>query len=153
MPRKNPITAPDPRQAALDAWLDKHNARLAWDRKQPNGTIVACWIIGTGVAITMRYPKGGWDIFTGCGQNEIAATLADAEQRLGLAEPVEHEWTEAHVYGEDEPPIWRVRGATCWTENVDKEPCLVVGDDEGVAVAYLSFPFVRERLAAHRSGD
>lgn len=46
MPRKTKPTEPDPRQAVLDEWLDKHNARCAWDRKLPNGTIIAAWQIG-----------------------------------------------------------------------------------------------------------
>jgi hypothetical protein len=75
----------DPRQAKLDAWLDRYEAQCAWDHKLPNGTMAAGWIINARVALTMRFPHGGWDIYTGSPAADIPGTLADAEQRLGLA--------------------------------------------------------------------
>jgi hypothetical protein len=153
MPRKNPPTKPDPRQAELDAWLDKHNARCMWDRKLPNGTIFAVWQIGNGIAVTMRYANGGWEMFTGCGDGRIGATLADAEERLGLTEK-QHGWKEAHVYGDIEPPIWMgPERTTAWTEEIDGDPNLVAGDEEGVATAYLPFGLVRHLLAAHKPAE
>lgn len=85
MPRKTKPTAePDPRQAKLDDWLDKHNARCAWSGKQPSGALVATWIVNGHVAVTIRYPRGGWDLFTGCPDSKIDVSLADAEERLGI---------------------------------------------------------------------
>jgi hypothetical protein len=91
-PRKTaPPTAAadnDP-QAKLDAWLDKHDARCSWSHELPNGTLVAGWIINGRVAVTMRFPKGGWDIYTGSPAVDVPNTLTDAEQRLGLVHPTE----------------------------------------------------------------
>jgi hypothetical protein len=74
---------------ALQAWLDKHEARFCFSLlprtdKQSTPSIEA-WRVGTGIAYVVLYPgTKGWDIVTGCSSHEIAKTFADAESRLGV---------------------------------------------------------------------
>jgi hypothetical protein len=74
----------------LHAWLNKHNARCAWqvavNSAIPNSGYVECWLIGNKtLIITVSPNRRGWEIFTTASDsNEITSALADIEKRLGL---------------------------------------------------------------------
>lgn len=72
---------------ALLAWLDKHRARCMWQEydNEHSRRSVEGWLVGDTMVIVLVYAdQRGWELFTPCLDTEIAATLADAEKRLGL---------------------------------------------------------------------
>lgn len=74
--------------AALVTWLEEHNAQCAWQKQiNPNVRVEAYFINGR-LALVMRHKGGGWDVFTGVDTAKIAATLDDAEKRLGVRSTV-----------------------------------------------------------------
>jgi hypothetical protein len=83
---------------ALKAWLDKHDARCMWqvpmqcehDRNpdQAPTAYVEQWLFPKTrrlAIILVHAHKHGWDIYAAKNDNDVAATLADAEARLGLS--------------------------------------------------------------------
>lgn len=84
----------------LRDWLNKHEARCMWQiplNERPSDAehdwapqaYVECYLISGRrlVIVVVHANKGGWDIYTDANTNKIAETLADAEQRLGIADP------------------------------------------------------------------
>ncbi len=76
----------------LADWLHKHGARCQWqvttDGRPASAmnSMVEAWVLGDSMCIIIVHPMGnGWDIFTPAENPEVATTLADAEERLGLA--------------------------------------------------------------------
>jgi hypothetical protein len=74
----------------LKAWLDKIDARCI-DQIPVNGPIeptayLEKWGTPTGrmFIVEVRANRMGWNIFTATENGTIAATLEDAEQRLGM---------------------------------------------------------------------
>lgn len=85
----------------LAAWLEKHDAHCAWqvpsspapedyDPAWYPSSYVEGWRVRGGlIVIIMIYSnKCGWDLFTALDSNKVDATLADAEERLGLNKEV-----------------------------------------------------------------
>lgn len=73
----------------LDQWLKKHNAHCLWqmmDGPEDQRTrAVEAWQVGTAIVIVVVHGnQHGWEIFTSLNTLDIAATLADAEQRCQL---------------------------------------------------------------------
>lgn len=76
----------------LERWLDEHNARFCYRLRStspPNGDpAVEGWRVGAVIVLITFYPatsncpRGGWDIYTACGANDITETLTDAEARI-----------------------------------------------------------------------
>lgn len=92
------------RNEKLRAWLDKHNARFAWEHKLKKGEgtgSIECWHVGAGPYATPIYIRryrgmhaadGSWDIFVpASGSNDIDATLAAADRALALEPQAELE--------------------------------------------------------------
>jgi hypothetical protein len=83
----------------LHNWLNAHDARCMWQipMQQPNAdgeyeydfgptAYVECWLVGKRpVIVVVHANKNGWEIYTALDDNNIEATFADAEKRLGLA--------------------------------------------------------------------
>lgn len=77
---------------AIRDWLYEHEFRCLWqtstDRKplSATNTAVEMWAAPNGMVVIITvHPRGhGWDVFTTANDRNIAATLADAERRLGL---------------------------------------------------------------------
>jgi len=77
------------RNKDLQNWLNKHRARLLWQRplgptESSAGAVEAFAIEGRVVIVTrFGYKDGdGWDVYTSHGGSGIDATLADADERL-----------------------------------------------------------------------
>lgn len=51
-------------------------------------------------------------------------------------------------------PVWHSpedgQRGTCWTEDIDGQPHLVIGDGNGLGIVHLPFPFVDHLLAKYR---
>lgn len=89
LPRAAQYTDAVNRFAALDAWLDKHNAACLWRTTVGNGPerallTIECWRVGKSIVIVTRHPKGSWDLATAANTIDTADTLRDAERRVGL---------------------------------------------------------------------
>lgn len=74
-------------KAQLDAWLDKHGARMLWERRGTHrDASTALYSFKHGAcAVVVRYVDGGFSVFTETSSIDIAETLADAEKRMGLS--------------------------------------------------------------------
>lgn len=95
------------RNEKLRAWLEKHNARFAWEHKLKKGEgtgSIECWHVGSGPYATPIYIRryraahgkddAGWDIFVPASRsNDIDATLAAADAALALEPQAEAELT------------------------------------------------------------
>lgn len=73
----------------LDQWLKKHDARCLWqlmDGPEDRRTrAVEAWQVRTTTVIAVVHrDQHGWELFTTLDTLDIAATLADAEQRCKL---------------------------------------------------------------------
>jgi hypothetical protein len=78
----------------LEDWLDKHNAAMQWARDLPKGSrspgprrIEGYVVHGGAAIIVVRYPDGGWGLFTEPNTNDIVETLDDAERRFAPKKP------------------------------------------------------------------
>lgn len=80
------VTRPN-RQLPLDEWLERMNSVTLWSKSIRHDLCVEAYRIGNGIAIVLRYDRGGWDIFTSGNMIMIPSTLRDAERRLGVAMP------------------------------------------------------------------
>lgn len=66
----------------LDQWLKKHGAHCLWQMMDSRTRSVEAWQVGTATVIVVVHAnQHGWEIFTSLNTLDIAATLADAEQR------------------------------------------------------------------------
>lgn len=67
----------------LAKWLDENNARQAWSVNVNRDTVVSLHVVGSGTVLAVVRAEGhGWDLYTPCESNDIAATLADASARI-----------------------------------------------------------------------
>ncbi|GMV18629.1 MAG: hypothetical protein AMXMBFR56_68530 [Polyangiaceae bacterium] len=85
----------------LDQWLKKHGARCLWqmlDGPEDQRTrAVEAWQVGTTTVIVVVHGnQHGWEIFTSLNTLDIAATLADAEQRCRLQTVIVEELPDVH---------------------------------------------------------
>lgn len=77
------------RAKPLADWLFKHG-RCAWQVQatKKNPRAIEAWIVN-GRIVIVTIAEHGWDLYTQPDTNDIAATLADAELRVGMrAAPV-----------------------------------------------------------------
>jgi hypothetical protein len=70
----------------LDQWLKKHDAHCLWQLmdgpKDRRTRAVEAWQVRTAtVIVVVHRDQHGWELFTSLDTLDIAATLADAEQR------------------------------------------------------------------------
>lgn len=79
----------------LEEWLHRTEGRCAWQKligdQNATHAYMECWIWPTGrqAIVLVQSHKRGWDIFTNSTDPTVAATLIDAEQRLGLKKTAE----------------------------------------------------------------
>jgi len=89
----------------LKAWLDRHEARCNWQlplggtKDNPTGFVESFMVKDGGEVIVVIHARQlGWNLYTPCHSNGIAATLADADARLRLEPKAK---TEAEMEWED----------------------------------------------------
>lgn len=68
----------------IDAWLADHNARFVFTATPMDSaeTRVECYRVGGALLLVMHYPRGGWDVFTALGSDDIPTVLTDALMRI-----------------------------------------------------------------------
>jgi hypothetical protein len=75
----------------LADWLEKRHARCLWSMDKGRDFRLQGWLIGTSIIIVQVFlsdgqPRG-WEMYCTIAEtNEVDATLAIAEKRLGLTE-------------------------------------------------------------------
>lgn len=81
----------------LDQWLKKHGAHCLWQMMDSRTRSVEAWQVGTATVIVVAHAnQHGWEIFTSLNTLDIAATLADAEQRCRFQTVIVEELPDVH---------------------------------------------------------
>lgn len=74
----------------LEEWLHRTEGRCAWQKligdENATHAYMECWIWPNGrqAIIMVQSHNRGWDIFTNSADPTVAATLDDANRRLGI---------------------------------------------------------------------